>query len=569
MTKGERLVLTSVIAVNIVIYLVVIILAWEALPQPPRVREVVVGYFPTTLAAGEGGTTTLQANPPATWHFTPLPTLTPTPSLTPTPTLPPSALACPPPVGWSAYRVQTGDTLFSLAWHHNLSTEEVELANCLSGDLIRVGQILFLPLPTPTPTSTSVSLTPMPLVSPTGSLTASPTPTPTPTDPPLPPTAPTPAAPLTMDPDAVNIVLLGTDVRTPGSAWRTDTIILVTINTRLKTAGMLSIPRDLWVYVPGYGYNRVNTADFTGEYEKYPGGGPALVKRTILHNLGVPVHYYVRGDFNAFVELIDTLGGIDVAVDCPIEDIFPDPGSPEGLYMLSLNPGIQHLDGKATLFYARSRLSTSDFDRSRRQQKVLRGLWDKALQIDILPRVPELWKALGSAVQTDMSLTDILLLTYIGVQLEPQDLKGRFVGREQVQGWVTPQGAQVLLPRPVEMQAALVEFFAPPVQEVSALTAEGAHVIIRNGTDRAGLAVLAADRLRWEGVLNVTVADADGQENLQTYMTVYDHKPLTQALLAELFRVSPENVRHIPGLEHEVQADIVVMLGDDYNPCRR
>jgi LCP family protein required for cell wall assembly len=559
MTKSDRLILTSVVVVNILIYLVVIILAWNALPRPAPAKEVVVGYFPTATPIAVAETTTsLQTDLPTAVSLTPAPS--------PTPTLPPSALACPPPGGWSAYLVQGGDTLFSLARTYNLTVDEVQVANCLEGDLIQIGQILFLPLPTPTLTPTA---------SPTPPLDASPTPTspptvtPTPTGPPLPETAPTPAAPLTMDPDAVNIVLLGTDTYAPGSAWRTDTIILVTINTRLKTAGMLSIPRDMWVYVPGYGYNRINTADFAGEYKKYPGGGPALVKRTLLHNLGVTVHYYVRGDFNALIKLIDTLGGVDVAVDCALEDIFPDPSSPDELYTLSLAPGVQHLDGKAALFYARSRLSTSDFDRSRRQQKVLRGLWDKALQVDILPRVPELWKTLGSAVQTDLSLADILSLIYIGAQLEPQNLKSRFIGHGQLQSWVTPQGAQVLLPRPVEMQAALVEFFAPTGPEISALTAEGARVVVRNGTARPGLAALAADRLRWEGILDVTAADADRQDYLQTRLTVYADRPLTEAFLVQLLRASPENVVRVPDPENQAEADIVVVLGADYNPCRR
>jgi LCP family protein required for cell wall assembly len=559
MTKGDRLVLSSVVVVNIVIYLVVIVLAWEALPQPNPVEELVVGYFPTvTPVAVAEITTNLHAGP----RSDPLPTST----LTPTPTWPPSALACPPPAGWSAYRVRVGDTLFSLARTHLLTVHDVQVGNCLSEDLIRVDQILFLPLPTPTPTPTA-SPTPPPDASPTP--TSPPTPTATPTDPLLPITAPTPAAPLTMDPDAVNIILLGTDIRTPGSAWRTDTMILVTVNTRMKTAGMISFPRDLWVYIPGYGYHRINTADFTGEYRKYPGGGPALVKRTFLHNFGVPVHYYLRGDFNALIKLINTLGGVEVAVDCPIEDIFPDPESPDGLYTLSLNAGMQHLDGKAALFYARSRLSTSDFDRSRRQQKVLRGLWDKALQLDILPRVPELWETLGSAVQTDLNLTNILALAYVGTQLEPQNIKGRFIGRAQVQSWVTPQGAQVLLPKPVEMQAALVEFFAPPVQEITALTAEGARVVVRNGTNRPGLAALAVDRLRWEGVLDVTAADADRQDYYQTHLTILADKPLTEALLVELFPILPANIRRIPGLENKDEADMVVTLGFDYDPCRR
>jgi len=555
MTKGERLILGSVIAVNIVIYLVVIGLAWEALPQLSPVKEIVVGYFPHDPDVALAEASTVPQPQLAD-------TLPPPASPTPTPTLPPSALASPPPAGWRAYFVQRGDTLFSLARTYNVTLHDLQVANCLEGDLLQVDQILFLPLPTPTPTP-HASPTPTPPAN------ASPTPTPKPTEPPLPATAPTPVPPLTMDDGVVNIILLGTDLRAPGSAWRTDTIILVTVNTRQKTAGMLSIPRDMWVYIPANGYNRINTADFYGEYRDYPGGGPALVKRTLLHNLGIRVDYYVRGDFNAFIELIDTLGGVDVAVDCPLEDIFPDPTSPGGLYTLSVDAGIQHLDGKAALYYARSRLSTSDFDRSRRQQKVLRALWDKALRIDVLPKVPELWRTLGSAVQTDLGLTDILALAAVGVQLEPQNLKSRFIGRDQIQSWVAPDGANVLLPKPADMQVALVEFFAPPAQEISALTAEGAHVVVRNGTNRPGLAALAADRLRWEGVAHVVAADADRQDYLQTSLTIHADKPLTEALLIELFRISPQNVQRASSFSNGGETDMAVVLGYDYDPCRR
>ena len=171
MTKGERLILTSVIVVNIMIYSIVIVLAWDALPRHDPVEEVVLGYFPpaTPLAVAEI-TTTLQTDPPLT--------APPTPSFTPTPTLPPSAIACPPPAKWSAYFVQSGDTLFSLARSLNISVEEVQIANCLDDDLVQVGQIIFLPIPTPAPTPT---FTPMPRGTPTPTSTPVPVwPTPTP-----------------------------------------------------------------------------------------------------------------------------------------------------------------------------------------------------------------------------------------------------------------------------------------------------------------------------------------------------------------------------------------------------
>ena len=145
MTKGERLVLISVVAVNIMIYLVVITLAWQALPRLASVEEIVVGYFPTE-------TPVAVAKAAAVLPTDPFDASSATFSSSPTPTLPPSALACPPPPGWGAYFVRRGDTLFSLARAHHLSVDEAKSANCLESDLLQVDQILFLPLPTPTPT---------------------------------------------------------------------------------------------------------------------------------------------------------------------------------------------------------------------------------------------------------------------------------------------------------------------------------------------------------------------------------------------------------------------------------
>ncbi|MGD1994499.1 MAG: LCP family protein, partial [Anaerolineae bacterium] len=119
----------------------------------------------------------------------------------------------------------------------------------------------------------------------------------------------------------VNVLLLGIDEReSEHGPWRTDTMMVLTVDPLTKSGGMLSIPRDLWVPIPGFDHGKINTANYLGDAYDYPGGGPALAMRTVEYNLGVPIHYYVRVNFKAFIELVDMVGGIDVYVEEEIDD---------------------------------------------------------------------------------------------------------------------------------------------------------------------------------------------------------------------------------------------------------
>jgi LCP family protein required for cell wall assembly len=374
------------------------------------------------------------------------------------------------------------------------------------------------------------------------------------------------AVPLvTLPPDTVTILLLGSDRREGWTHWRTDTIILVAVDTRGHTAGLLSIPRDLWVHIPGRGNERINTADLWGELGKYPGGGPALVKRTIEYNLGLPIHYYVRVDLQGFVKIIDTLGGVTVDVDCPLSDRFPDPDSPTGFTDLDLSPGIYHLDGKTALYYSRSRLSTSDFDRSRRQQKVIRGVWEQGLRLDILPKIPELWQALSDTFQTDLSLDQVLTLAYLGTQMEPQNIHGHFIDRTMVTGWLTPKGAQVLLPNHERIRQVVSQFLAPPPLDL--VWAEGARIEVQNGTNLADWTELVASRLRWQGVQVVSVGPADRFDYQESLIIDYTDKPHTSALLAQVLYLPPGRIQR--QLDFSSPVDIRIILGHDFQPCHR
>lgn len=244
----------------------------------------------------------------------------------------------------------------------------------------------------------------------------------------------------------VNILLLGVDQRAcedTGGAWRTDTMILVSLDPETKAASMLSFPRDLWVEIPTIGPNRLNAAHFFGSANDYPGGGPALAKRTIQDNFAVPVHYYIRINFDGFRQVIDALGGIDIEVQEPIwDDRYP---TDDCQYQtVQFDVGQYHMNGEEALKYARSRHYTSDFDRARRQQQVLFAIYDKATSIQVIPRLPDLWATKGEAVQTDLSLIEVMKLARLGMQIDRDNIRRGVIDESMTYNMTTDKGWQVL-----------------------------------------------------------------------------------------------------------------------------
>jgi LCP family protein required for cell wall assembly len=262
--------------------------------------------------------------------------------------------------------------------------------------------------------------------------------------------------------DTIVIALLGVDKRSASSIWRSDSIILAFIAQKARRMDLLSIPRDLWVYIPDHGEGRINTVDALGERAHGSGGGQALLDRTLRHNLGVPVDHVVRIDFDGFVRIIDAVGGVTVEVEKPIADVFPDPHSPTGEFRMDLPAGPQHLDGRTALAYCRSRLSTNDFDRARRQRQVLMALWKQTFTTDTLAHAPQLWDTLGDAFETDLSMGEIMQLAQWAYGIGPENVHTASLDATMVRSWTTPQGAQVLLPQRDAIQRAILDLLDAP-----------------------------------------------------------------------------------------------------------
>ena len=432
-----------------------------------------------------------------------------------------------------------------------------------------------MPKPTVAPTYTP---TPTPTHTPTPTYTPTPSPTPHPpaelpappviltamgpTPPPLPVPAP---MPLVEQPsDVINVLLLGSDRPSIESIGLTDVIVVVSINPDLPSVALLSIPRDFYAWIPGHGFDKINTACNRGERNGYPGGGPGLIKATIEYNLGIRVHYYVRVGFDGFVKIVDTLGGVEVAVECPLSDTFPDSSSPAGQTDVDWLPGIHHLDGKHALWYARSRWSTSDFDRNRRQQQVLRGLYHQILTLDIIPKLPQLWGVLNEVVYTDLGLDELLYLGAIGSRLDMMNMKSRFVGRGVVQSWTAPNGGYVLVPYYEALGPLVSEALAPPA---SARAQQRAfRVEVWNSTPYEGLGHVAAERLRWEGFEVVSVGPADGvYPRTQIVDFTTSAKGSAIPRLMRLYKRDNSDVISQPTEGSAV--DFRVILGSDYDPC--
>jgi len=372
--------------------------------------------------------------------------------------------------------------------------------------------------------------------------------------------------------ERANILLLGIDQRgDEAGPWRTDTLILASIDPATNSAAILSIPRDLYVTIPGYGEGRINTAHITGDVRGYPGGGVALAKKTVSEALGIPVHYYVRINFTGFEKLVDAIGGLTINVETTIHDEkYPD--NNYGYMTVHIPAGIQHMDGVTALQYARSRHGNSDFDRMGRQQAVMLAARDKLLSLDFsLASIPKLIKLAGDSVQTDLTLEEMLALAEIGKRIDRANIsQGAIDATMTTTTVLPPNGAMVEMPQWDKIHALVADLFPSPAPEASPrpslveaqLANEAARIELQNGTLAGSLAQDAAADLRGKGFNVVLYDNASRFDYADTALVVYADKPYTVETLATELGVSPENVRREAGSHSDI--DILVILGRDY-----
>ncbi len=278
---------------------------------------------------------------------------------------------------------------------------------------------------------------------------AQPTPTPTPDLPPLSRT--------------VNVLVLGSDRRPRMPNWRTDVIMIVAMDMEKGEAAVISIPRDVYVEIPGHQANRINVVDYLGEQDEPGGGGPKLLAGIIQKQMGIPIHYYLRFEFDSFREAIDALGGVELPLDCPVYEYLPE----EDLY-LNLPPGTHRLTGYQALVYVRSRRLGGDLERARRQQRVVWAVRRQILAENLLPKIPALYAALKDSVQTDIGLVTAIRFARFALDLEEDDVHGMVLAPPDLlkEGW--RRGMFVFLADwPAIQERVQTVFDRPPLAETN------------------------------------------------------------------------------------------------------
>ncbi|MFH1183963.1 MAG: LCP family protein [Chloroflexota bacterium] len=378
--------------------------------------------------------------------------------------------------------------------------------------------------------------------------------------------APEPSALLT-DTETINFLLIGSDKR-PGGSYRTDTMVVVVLWPGQAQVSMISIPRDLWIYIPSVGMQRINTAYQSGELYGYGGGGPGLLRDTIAYNLGIRIDHTAMVEFDGFRRIVDTLGGVDVPVACPFTDwrlIDPsyDPYNENNWALYTVQPGVAHMDGDLALWYARSRLRSSDFDRGRRQQEVLRAIFGQALRTDTLTRIPQLYNDLSATIVTDVGLGDIVKLALYAPTLTNASIRSYYIRPPYVSSWTTPAGASVQLPDQAALEQMLIQ---ATTLSTAAIERQAISVEIQNGTSVSSLDGLAANRLNYAGyATHISAADRQDYGSSVVIDATTTQDPGRRSALIDILGLHSASV--MPAPDSNAGSDYRIILGYDYEAC--
>jgi LCP family protein required for cell wall assembly len=265
----------------------------------------------------------------------------------------------------------------------------------------------------------------------------------------------------------LNILVLGSDRRPNTPNWRTDVMMIVALDLESGQAGVISIPRDVYIdSIPNHQPNRVNVIDYLGERDEPDGGGPALLKQIILERMDIRIDHFLRFDFSSFQEVVDALGGVDIEIDCPYYDYF----SIEDV-ILNIQPGLVHMSGAEALVYVRSRRLGGDLDRARRQQRFVWAVRNHVLEKNLLPRVPALYQALDDSIQTDIGIINAIRIVRFALDLDETDIHGFVVAPPTMltSGWRS--GMSVFIPDwPAIRTAAETLFSSAPFLDTNTPT---------------------------------------------------------------------------------------------------
>ena len=390
------------------------------------------------------------------------------------------------------------------------------------------------------------------------------------------------------DSGRVNILLAGNSADDPGhdGAALTDSIMLISIDTKNNKAFLLSIPRDLWVHISGDGHQKINAAYVAGQSGfsagGYPSGGMGELEQIVSQDLGISINYYALIDYTAIKQAVDAVGGIDVTIKS---------SDPRGLYdpsidwstkgsLVKLTNGIHHLNGEQALDLGRARGDAygsygfigSDFDRTQHQRQMLVALKTKTESVGVLAnpaKLSSLSDALGNNIKTDFNLSEIHRLYDLTKQIDNNSIQSLSLnsanGKNLLASYGAPDGESALIPAAGIDNFYDIQAFINQQTSSDPVVQEGAHIVVLNGTSTNGLAVRIQRRLLAQNIEANTVGDALPSATIRTTTTIIDNslgkKPATLAALVKLFghNVTTQN----PYANAYPAGDFVVVVGSD------
>ena len=386
-----------------------------------------------------------------------------------------------------------------------------------------------------------------------------------------------------------NILLLGMGGEGHQGAYLTDTIMIVSIKNNgdqeARDVSMISIPRDLYVKLENNNYYRINSLYSLGQVNDEYGSGATLVTNTIADITGLPMHYYIRVDFDGFKKIIDSLGGIDVYVDNSFYDS-EYPTNNYGYQTVVFKKGMNQMDGDKALKFARSRhgivingtgSEASDFARAKRQQKILEAVRDKALSLETIinpKKIAEGMEALGDHIRTNIEPWETVRLAEIAREINREEIINKVIDHGEsglLYSTTANSGAYVLLPRVEDYSE--IKTFSQNIFDIKYLKQENARLEILNGTDHEGLAQTVANKLSAEDYNVVSLGNATALEETPAVTTIYilgdEPKETTLQKLKEKFpdgdiTTLDDRTKIVdPKTSQDVAVDIIIVLGPD------
>jgi len=380
---------------------------------------------------------------------------------------------------------------------------------------------------------------------------------------------------------------------------------------------MLSLPRDLWVEIPGQGgdHYKINQAYTLGEAQGLNGGGAGLAMDTVERFLGVSVPFYVQVNFDAFINLIDQMGGVKIDVQ---ETMTIDPLGDNNIKVVK--PGVQTLPGDLALAYVRARnTGGGDFDRAQRQQQVLRALESRLTDLEILPtllrRAPAIYENISNGVSTNLTAGQLLKLSQLAYSIPTENIVSLAINETHAPADLSWNGLYILQPIPGQIEAlktvlfstdmAVVAAAAPTAVPSTVPTAaptptlaptlaphaeteepdnnetaanemplapeemvpiiapieEDAQIAVHNGAQVKGLAGRTAEYFE---VNHLTVADIDNADGLHAFTTVIDYTRNTETLSALAALINLPTLKIYNQFNPNSEVDILVVLGTDW-----